>query len=390
MLNRLHFLLILLVTYRKKHLSIFFISTLLIALVSSVVFLTNSIKYDIYTTLDAQADFTLQRYESGKVLNTPTEWIDEFLELDGVTKVEGRVYGTYYYEMNEHHFMIVGVDFYDSEIVKNIKSVVDTIDIDKFLERKNMIIGSGVKAFLDKYHYFDYYIFRPPDRGKEKVYIYDSFDNSSDIVSSDVIIMDIEVARKILGIEDGYVSDIILNVPNPEERATLYTKLRVSHFNMRIIQKEDIKKHYENLYNYKGGIFLVLYIIVLTTFLLILYQRYSMIKNVDAKEVAILRLTGWKIDEIVVFKLVENFIVILSAYFIGIFLAYFFVYGLDAPLLKHIFLGYDNLSNTTTFSPHISLSELFIIFFIFVVPFILTILIPVWRVSVREISEVMR
>ena len=388
MLNRFNFLLIILLTYRKKHISIFIISSLLIALVSAVVFLTSSIKKDIYTTLDAQADFTLQRYRAGKVLDTPQEWIDEFLEFNGVSKVEGRIYGMHFYEPSETYFMIVGIDFYDSEIVENIKSLVDSIDIDKFLERKNMIIGAGVKSFLDEYHYFDYYIFRPPDRGKEKVYIYDEFDNSSNIVSNDIVMMDIALARKILGVKEGYVTDIILNVPNPNEREMVFNKLKMSHFNMRVIQKKDIKKHYENLYNYKGGIFLVLYIIVLTTFLLILYQRYSMIKSVDTKEVAILRLSGWQIGEIVQFKIVENFIVIVSAYIVGIFLAYFFVYGLDAPLLKQIFLGYDNLKIEVTFSPNVSFKELVTIFFIFVVPFMITILVPVWRVSVKDVSEV--
>jgi len=388
MLNRFNFLIIILLTYRKKHISIFIISSLLIALVSAVVFLTSSIKKDIYTTLDAQADFTLQRYRAGKVLDTPQEWIDEFLEFNGVSKVEGRIYGMHFYEPSETYFMIVGIDFYDSEIVENIKSLVDSIDIDKFLERKNMIIGAGVKSFLDEYHYFDYYIFRPPDRGKEKVYIYDKFDNSSNIVSNDIVMMDIALARKILGVKEGYVTDIILNVPNPNEREMVFNKLKMSHFNMRVIQKKDIKKHYENLYNYKGGIFLVLYIIVLTTFLLILYQRYSMIKSVDTKEVAILRLSGWQIGEIVQFKMVENFIVIVTAYIVGIFLAYFFVYGLDAPLLKQIFLGYDNLKTEVTFSPNVSFKELVTIFFIFVVPFMITILVPVWRVSVKDVSEV--
>lgn len=390
MLNRLNFLLILLIAYRKKYISIFIISSLLVALVGSVVFITASIKKDIYATLDAQADFTLQRYRGGKVLDTPQEWVDQFLGFNGVQKAQGRIYGMHFYEPNETYFMIVGIDFYDNEIVKNLKKVVDNIDIDKFLARKNMIIGSGVKSFFDEYHYFDYYIFRPPDRGKEKVYIYDEFDNSTNIVSNDLIIMDIDLARKILGVPEGYVTDIILDVPNPDERETLYTKLRIAHFNMRIIEKKDIKNHYENLYNYKGGIFLVLYIIVLSTFLLILYQRYSMIKSVDAKEIAILRLSGWQIVEIVTFKMIENFIVIMSAYIFGIFLAYFFVYGLDAPLLRDIFIGYDNLSNSIAFSPDISVKELVTIFFIFVIPFMLTIVIPIWKISIEDVSDVLR
>ena len=390
MLAKLNFLLILLTTYKKKHLSIFIISSLLIALVSSVIFLSASIKRDIYSTLNNQADFTLQKYQAGKVLNTPEIWIDEFLTMSGVANAQGRIYGMHYYEPAEQYFMIVGVDFYDNQVVKSMEALIDDINVTAFTQRKNMIIGSDVKRFLDEYHYFDYYSFRPPDRSIEKVYIYDTFDSNSDIVSSDMIIMDIQNARTILGVEDGYVTDIVLSTPNADELETINIKLRISHFDMRIIQKNDIKKYYENLFNYKGGIFLVLYLITLSTFLLILYQRYSMIKDVDAKEVAILRVVGWKINEIIWFKLAENFLVILSAYFIGIFIAYFFVYFLDAPLLKNIFLGYSNLSNSTSFSPNISLSELSLIFLIFVVPFLVAILIPLWRVSIKDPTEVMR
>jgi len=390
MLNKLNFLLILLVTQRKKHFAIFVLSTLLIALLSSVIFLSSSIKKDVYTTLEHQADFTLQRYIAGRVLNTPEAWIDEFMQLEGVENASGRIYGMHYYEPAEQYFMIVGLDFYDTQVIQGMKKLVNGIDIDEFLKRKNMIIGSDVKKFFDEYHYFDYYIFRPPDRSIEKLFIYDKFQTQSDIVSSDMIIMDMANARRILGVQEGYVSDIVLETPNKEELETIQLKLKVSHFDMRIIQKSDIKKYYENLYNYKGGVFLALYSIVLITFGLILFQRYSMISSVDAKEVAILRLSGWKIKEVLCFKLMENFIVILSAYFSGIFIAYFYVYFLDAPLLKSIFLGYSNLANSTTFSPSFSLSDLVLIFLIFVLPFLLAILIPLWKVSIQEPTEVIR
>ena len=390
MLNRLNFLLILLFTYRKKHLSIFIISILLISLVSSVFFLSSSIKRDVYSTLEHQADFTLQKFIAGKVLNTPESWVDEFLQIKGVQNASGRVYGIHYYEPAEQYFMIVGLDFYDKQVLKGMKEVVDGVDVEEFLAKKNMIIGHGVKKFFDEYHYFDYYNFRPPDRSVEKLYIYDNFKVSSSIVSNDMIIMDIANARKILGVEDGYVSDIVLETPNIKELETIYAKLRVSHFDMRIIQKSDIKKYYENLYNYKGGVFLALYSIVLATFALIVFQRYSMIRTVDVKEVALLRLSGWKINDVLWFKLLENFIIIFGAYLGGIFLAYFYVYFLNAPLLKNIFLGYSNLQNTTSFSPNFTLSDLVLIFLIFVVPFLLAILIPLWQVSIKEPTEVIK
>ncbi len=390
MLNKINFLFLLLFTYRKKHISIFLISTVLITVLSATLFVSSSIQKDLLNTLQDQADFTVQKYKAGKVLNTPSAWIDEFLEIKGVTNVQGRVYGMHYYDTLETYFMIVGVDMYETQVVKSLENLLGSIDIDKFQSRQNMIIGAGVKEFLDYYQYDGYYIFRPPDRGKEKVYIYDTLSKESGIMSSDMIIMDIDLARRILGVEDGYVTDIILEVKNKDELQLIKEKLIISHFDVRIIQKNDIERYYINLFNYKGGVFLALFLTTLLTFLIILYQRYSMIWHVDSKEIALLRMLGWRIKNIIWLKLAENFIVAFSAYMLGIIFAYIYVFILDAPLLKNIFLGYKNLSNEVTFAFALDVSILGLIFLAFVVPFLLAILIPVYRVAITEPSEVMR
>jgi len=386
----INFLFLLLITYRKKHIGIFIISVILIALLSSVLFISSAIRKDIYTTLEDQADFTLQRYKAGKVLNTPESWIDEFLQIDGVSKVTGRIYGMHFYEPSQTYFMIVGVDFFDNGVVKTLQTLLNKIDVEKFLSRDNMIIGSGVKKLFDDYQYKDNYNFRPPDRSIKKVYIYDILPKESNIVSSDMVIMDIDLAREILGVKEGYVTDIVLKVPNPKEREMVREKLTISHFDMRIIEKKDIEKYYKNLFNYKGGVFLILYTISLITFLLILYQRYSMISYIDSKEIAILRCVGWKINSVIWLKIIENFIVAFSAYLTGVIMAYIYVFVFDAPLLKDIFLGYDNLSQDVSFSQQIDPQTLAIVFIVFIIPFITAIIIPVWQKCITEPSEVMR
>ena len=392
MLNNkyINFLFLLLITHRKKHIAIFCICVIIIALTTSVLFISSAIQKEIDVTLENQADFTIQRYKAGKVLNTPQEWIDQFLEIDGVTKIEGRVYGMHFYEPCETYFMIVGIDFFDEGVTKTLQKLIDKIDIDKFLARDNMIIGSGVKKFFDEYEYKDNYNFRPPDKSIKKVYIYGTLPKQSSIVASDMILMNIDLAREILGVEDGYVTDIVLEVPNPKEREMVRTKLTISHFDMRIIAKEDIQRYYKNLFNYKGGIFLILYTIVLITFLLILYQRYSMITHSDLKEIAILRSVGWRIESVIWLKISENFIVAFSAYLVGVIVAYIYVFVFGATPLKYIFLGYDNLAQDINFSPNIDIEALGLIFIFFVIPFIATIIVPVWRLSITEPTEVMR
>ncbi len=390
MFAKLHFALLLLIRSKKKHTAIFVIATLLIFILASTLFISSSIQNDLYKTLATQADFTLQRYRAGHLVDAPVEWIDTALEIEGVKAATGRVYGEHYYEPKEQHFLIIGIDFYDTQMHQDMQKLLKNLDIEEFLSRKNMIIGSGVKAFFDKYHYFNSYTFRPPERSKEKLYIYDTLPQESNLFSSDVILMDINEARKILGIDADHVTDIILSVPNESERQKVYEKLIISHFDTRIITKEDIKRHYQNLFNYKGGLFLTLYIVTLITFLLLLYQRYTMVTTKERQEIALLRSLGWKIDAIIWLKVGENGIIALFAYLFGVILAYIYVYFLDAPLLQAIFLGSDNLRTEASFTPYVNISDLLLLFALFVIPFLLAIIIPLWRLSIEEISETLR
>ena len=47
---------------------------------------------------------------------------------------------------------------------------------------------------------------------------------------------------------------------------------------------------------------------VIFTFILVLYQRYSMISSNDKREIGILKAVGWSIKDIIKLKIIENFI----------------------------------------------------------------------------------
>jgi ABC-type lipoprotein release transport system permease subunit len=390
MQNRINLLFLLLYSHRKRNLSIFFIATLLVTLLSATLFISSSIKEELLSTLNKQADFTIQKFVAGKVLNTPKSWIDEFLSFEGVSSVQGRVYGMHFYDPKESAFMVVGVDMYEKQIVSNLQKLIEGIDMEKFLSRNSMLIGRGVKKFFDTYAYYDYYIFRPPDRGKVKVYIYDTLPKESALMSNDMILMQESVAREILEVKEAYVTDIILNVANQEEMQKVEEKLIRSHFNIRIIKKSEIAKFYTNLFNYKGGVFLSLFLISLSTFLIILYQRYSVVTKMESKEIALLRMLGWRIKSIIYLKVGENFILATLAYIVGVIAAYIYVFVFDAPLLRDIFLGYSNLESHVSFSFYPDTELLGLLYILFIVPFILTVIIPLYKIAITDISEVIR
>ena len=323
-----NFLFLLLFTHKSKHLAIFFISILIVFLSSSILFISNTLKKEIFTTLENQSDFVIQKINSGKSQYTPISWIEDFKEISGVKNIQQRVYGQYYFMPEDVYFTIVGIDLFEEGSSKNIKELLEVLNISEFLQSDSMIIGNGIKKLFDKYKYINSYDFKLFNNDLKEIKIFKDLPQKANLVANDLIIMDINLAKEILNIKEDEATDIVLNVPNNLERANVKDQLILKHSNTRILQKENLKKEYENMFNYKGGIFLILFIIVILTFTLILYQRYSMISLGDKKEIGILKAVGWSIKDILKLKIMENFIVAFMAFIIGIILSYIFVFFL--------------------------------------------------------------
>ena len=385
-----NFLFLLLLKHKSKHIAIFIISILIVFLISSVLFISNSLKKEAFSTLENQSDFVIQKINSGKILDTPISWVEDFSSINGIKNTQQRVYGQYYFMPENIYFTIVGIDLFEENTNKNLKELSKTLNISDFLKNDSMIIGNGIKKIFDKYHYFDSYDFKLSNNKLTTVKIFKDLPQEANLVANDLIIMDINLAKIILNINEEDSTDIVLNVPNNLERQNIKEQLILKHSNIRILQKESLKKEYENMFNYKGGIFLVLFIVVIFTFILILYQRYSMISSNDKKEIGILKAVGWSIKDIIKLKIIENFIVGFMAFIIGIIISYIFVFILNAPILKNIFIGFSNVQNDFILNANIEFSTLITLFLFFIIPFLSAVLIPVWKIAVIDANESMK
>jgi len=386
----LRFLLLLLYQYRNKHAGVALISSLIVALLSAVLFISQSIQAETALQLEEQPDFVVQKIRAGKRVDIPAEWLEEIREINGVSSVTPRVYGEYYFAPREEHFLLFGVDFFDEQSSKKIEKITKKTDLRKFLSKGQMIVGDGVKKFLQEHYYKGFYNFKNPDGEIIKVPAYDSFDKETNIISNDMIIMPMELLRSIFAMDEETLTDIAFNVPNEAEWDNIITKLHLLHYDIRVITKEEIAKSYHNLFNYKGGLFLALYLITIMTFILIIYQRYAMVYSSEKREIGILRALGWSIKDILKLKFFEPSVIVLLSFFNGVIIAYCYVYLLGAPLLSNLFLGSENLSNRIAFMPVIDFGLLGSIFLFFGVPFMAAVLIPVWKIAVTEPKEAMR
>jgi ABC-type lipoprotein release transport system permease subunit len=385
----LYFLSLLLFKQKGKHIGAVLISVIIIFLLSSVLFISSSLQKSLLSTLEKQADFTVSRVQAGKSVNTPIDWLDKVLEIDGVSNVTPRVYGRYFFAPREHSFLVVGIDFFDEQSSKEFKALIKDLDMKSFLSSESMLVGSGVKTFLAEHYYKESFSFKTPQGSFKKVKIYQTLPSQSNLIANDMIIMPIDMARDIFGLGENEVTDITFNVPNDAEWDNIISKLHLLFYDVRVVEKREIKKAYENLYNYKGGLFLILYLVTMATFMLILYQRYSMVYSTERKEIGILRAVGWSIKDILKLKFYETAVVVLVSFIVGVVLAYLYVFVLHAPLLSQIFLGGANLPNHIEFVPVLEFGLLGSIFLFYAIPFLAAALIPAWKIAVTPPKEAM-
>ena len=368
---------------KTKYISIFILATLTIFLLSTVIFIKSSLQNEILKTLESHNDFIIQREFGGRIFDIENQLEDKLRNIYAVKNITKRVYGRYKFLSEDVYFTIIGVDF--SNLNKELKNLgLQNISNDE------MIVGFEVDNLLKKYKYTNYYDFFLPNKEIKKVKIAKVLEKESNIISSDIIILDINLARDILGIKRDFSTNIAFDVPNELERTNIKQKLQRLDLDLNIIQKEDILKKYETIFNYKGGVFLILYLVVLFAFIMILYQRYSQVSINERKQIAIFKAIGYSVRDIIKIKMSENFVVAFVSYLFGVLLAYFFVFILNAPILKNIFIDFSNIKNDFIIYPYIEFSTFVTLFLFFMVLFLSSVLIPVWKISAINPYESLR
>jgi len=374
----------------SKNIFIFFVFTLLIFLLSSILFISNSIKSELDTTLKELPDITVQRLQAGRAINIPLSRVNRLLSTPGVKAVIPRIWGYYYFANAGVNFSVVGIDSFEDQYRELYAKLCDKFDFDKLKKDSGMLVGVGVKKILQNSFYGDYFNFVKPDGGLEKVKIEGVFKGDTKLESNDIILLTSEKARKIFGMNKNEAVDFVVKVANPTEIPNIASKITALYPDTRVITKEELSISYQNLFDYKSGLFLALFVISAFTFFMIIYDKASGISSDEKREIGILKAVGWKIDDILKEKFYEAFVLSFASFITALCLSLFYVYFLNAPLLRNIFIGYSTLKPVFDLPFSFDFQTNAIIFFLTVPIYIAATIIPSWRVASMDADEVMR
>lgn len=378
--------------FRQKYKSIFIliIFTSLIFLLTSVFFISNAIKYELHSTVESLPEITVQKIQAGRQQNINVNVIEKILEIAGVQDAVGRVWGYYYFQNAGVNFSVMGIDEFENQSTQSLENIVQKSDFDKAMENDSMIVGEGVKRILQDNYYKEYFNFIKPNGTLKQVNIQGTFSSNTQLESNDVILLAKQTALEIFGMNEEEVTDIVVKVANEKEISMIASKIKLLLPDTRVITKEDFKVSYKNIFDYKSGVFLALFIVALFTFFIVIYDKSSGLSSEEKREIGILKAIGWTVDDVLKEKFYESFILSFVAYLLGVILSFAFVYIGQAPILREIFVGYSQLKTSFELPFVFDVQTLFLSLFLTVPVYIAATIIPSWKSATIETDEVIR
>lgn len=374
-----------------KKISVIFVFSLLVFLLVSVFTISSAIKKELEITVDSLPELIVQRMVGGRQTLIPTDRVYKIATLPGVSNVKERIWGYYYFVNENVNFTIVGLDFDLISYKENYNEIInfysDNIDT---IASPFIIVGQGVLNLLEKNFYKNYFVFNKAIGGKLEAKIIGTFTSESNLETNDIILMPVNYVREIFDVEENLANDIIVQIPNPNEIEIVKQKLQNMFPDCRIVSRSDIEASYQNIFDYKSGIFLILIISAFISFFILIYDKASGLSKEDQKEIGILKAVGWQTENILQMKFIEGIFISIFSFFLGTGLALFYVFNLQAPVLRNIFTGVSKLKPSFKLIPFIDFNILFLIFILTVPIYILATIIPSWRAAIIDADEVMR
>ena len=99
---------------------------------------------------------------------------------------------------------------------------------------------------------------------------------------------------------------------------------------------------------------------------------------------------GWGTSGVLELKFWEGAALSVTAFLLGLILAYVHVFFLGASVLAPVVKGWSVIFPRFRLTPYLDLYQVFVMAFLTVVPYVASTVIPSWRAAIADPEEVMR
>jgi ABC-type lipoprotein release transport system permease subunit len=333
-------------------------------------FFTQAMKKEASFILKDAPEMIVQRLLTGRYDPIPLSYAERIKNIRGVVSAHPRLWGYYY----------------DPAVGANYTIMVPASGAPA---QGKIIIGRGMARSKMVYR-GDIIFFRSYDGTSRPLTVENELSAASELVSSDLILMTEADFRALFGFPATLATDIAVEIRNSKELTTIAKKVTELLPDARPIIRDEMVRTYDSVFDWRGGIVIVLLIMALLAFVIFAWEKASGLSADEKREIGVLKAIGWETSDVITVKGFEGLLVSFFSFTVGILAAYahvfFFSAGLFVPALK----GWSVLYPDFRITPFIDPYQVAVLFFLTVVPYTVATIIPSWRAAIVDPDSVMR
>lgn len=356
----------------------------LVAMLSSVLFLTDALRREHAAGSDALPDLTVQRMVAGRPALIEPSLVAAIERMPGVRSVTPRVWGYHYVPPLSANVTVVAAPAEGGEEAFGLSLGAGSGP----REPGDAVVGEVLARHLGLRVGDEVALTGPA--GPLVFRITGTFRTDSALQTADVIVLRPDDARALLGVPDGLVTDLAISLTTPDEAAALATHVGGLFEGARVLDKQRLRRTYELTFDARAGLLSVVLLPALAAFLLLAWDRLTGLGEAERQEIGVLKAVGWETSDVLAARLWESGLVAVAGSVLGLGLGYLYVFWAEAPGLAGALLGWSNLYPPLELTPAVDASQLASILGSVVVPFVAVSLVPAWRAATVDPDRAMR
>ena len=368
--------------------------TLIIAIISAVSFYFAGVRKDALLAVDFFPDILLQQQVGGRTESLLFDRYEDVLKgIKGIQSFFPRVWGYINYTdktNNSKAFVVMGLE---PEFINKGRLLDVTIEKGRFLNENDMKQGIVGKALARAFgcEPGDVLQIDTPDlKSKIPIEVIGVFNSSVQIYTADLLLVNIETARQILGFFDTFESsDVLVYLDNPTMANDIARQIVAKLEGSKPLTKPVMRNLTEQSFGQKSGFFHILWFIMLANIIIIAWSLMSQITFSLRKEVGVLKALGWDTGDVMALKTVETFLMGSFSVFTGILIGILYMLA-DAPGLKTFIIGWTDIYPEFPIPLHIDFRTMLLIIILGIQPLLVGTVIPVWKIGTVDPDEAIR
>ena len=367
--------------HKFKNGGVFLVFSMVIFIIASFRLVTTSLENSSDTLLKSVPDIIVQKMRAGRQDILKLEERGSLDQIFGIKTITPRVWGYYFDETSGANYTVFGIprDKWLHTFPDILRDSGEGLSLKRGVSAA--VIGHAVRKHKNLEDRRSFSLFRP-DLSLKSFYSVATFPSNYEVITADLIVMDMEGAQDLFGMHKSEVTDLALEVGNPAEIEKIAQKISESIAGSRVITKSQLHKTYRAAFGWRSGFGLVCLLGSIAAFIVLAWDKATGLSEEQRREVAILKAIGWHTTDILTIRFWESVLISGAAFIAGGLAAWIHVLWFEGYLFMPVLLGWSIIRPSLVFVPALHLADVMLILSISVMPYLAATVIPAWRSAV--------